>query len=55
MHLISGVPHERTRSLYAWSCPGATAHGETVQVYVAYTHPLSQLKRALPGRRCARS
>ena len=29
-------------------CPGATAHGESVQVYVAYNHPLLQLKRALP-------
>jgi hypothetical protein len=29
-------------------CPGATAHGEIVQVYVAYNHPLLQLKRALP-------
>ena len=29
-------------------CPGASAHGETVQVYVAHTHPLLQLKRALP-------
>ena len=48
MHLISGVPHERTRSLYAWGLPGATAHGEIVQVYVAYNHPLLQLKRALP-------
>ena len=29
-------------------CPGATANGERVQVYVAYHHPLLQLKRALP-------
>src|SRR5262245_56733125 len=29
-------------------CPGASAHGETVQVYVAHNHPLLQLKRALP-------
>ena len=29
-------------------CPGASAHGETVQVSVAHTHPLLQLKRALP-------
>ena len=29
-------------------CPGASAHGETVQVYVAYNHPLLQLQRALP-------
>ena len=29
-------------------CPGATAPGETVQVYVAHHHPLLQLKRALP-------
>jgi hypothetical protein len=29
-------------------CPGATANGESVQVYVAYNHPLLQLKRALP-------
>src|SRR5262245_3741093 len=29
-------------------CPGATANGERVQVYVAYNHPLLQLKRALP-------
>ena len=25
-------------------CPGASAHGETVQVYVAHTHPLLQLR-----------
>ena len=48
MYLISGVHHERTRSLYAGVCPGATANGESVQVYVAYNHPLLQLKRALP-------
>ena len=29
-------------------CPGASAHGETVQVHVAHKHPLWQLKRALP-------
>jgi len=29
-------------------CPSASAHGETVQVYVAHNHPLLQLKRALP-------
>src|SRR5207253_3912290 len=29
-------------------CSDASAHGETVQVYVAYNHPLLQLKRALP-------
>jgi hypothetical protein len=29
-------------------CPGATAKGESVQIYVAYNHPLLQLKRALP-------
>jgi hypothetical protein len=29
-------------------CPSASAHGETVQVYVAHHHPLLQLKRALP-------
>ena len=29
-------------------CPGATANGESVQVYVAYNQPLLQLKRALP-------
>jgi len=29
-------------------CPGASVHGETVQVYVAHNHPLLQLKRALP-------
>jgi hypothetical protein len=29
-------------------CPGVSAHGETVQVYVAHNHPLLQLKRALP-------
>jgi hypothetical protein len=29
-------------------CPGATAHGEIVRVYVAYNHPLLQLQRALP-------
>ena len=47
MHLISGVPHERTRRLYAWDLPRRKAHGETVQVYVAHTHPLLQRKRAL--------
>jgi hypothetical protein len=29
-------------------CPGATANGEIVQVYVDYNYPLLQLKRALP-------
>jgi hypothetical protein len=29
-------------------CPGATAKGETVSIYVAPNHPLLQLKRALP-------
>jgi hypothetical protein len=29
-------------------CPGASAHGATVQVHVAHKHPLLQLKRALP-------
>jgi hypothetical protein len=29
-------------------CPGATASGETVSIYVDYNHPLLQLKRALP-------
>jgi hypothetical protein len=29
-------------------CPGASAHGENVQVYVAHNHPLLQLKCALP-------
>jgi hypothetical protein len=29
-------------------CPNASTHGETVRVYVAYHHPLLQLKRALP-------
>ena len=29
-------------------CPGATAQGETVSIYVAYDHPLLQLKRTLP-------
>ncbi len=29
-------------------CPGASAHGETIQVYVAHPHPLLQRKRALP-------
>jgi hypothetical protein len=29
-------------------CPGATAQGETVSIYVAYNHPLLQLKRTLP-------
>ena len=36
-------------------CPDASAPGGTVQIYVAHTHPLLQLKRALPWRRCARS
>jgi hypothetical protein len=29
-------------------CPGASANGETVSLYVPYHHPLLQLKRALP-------
>ena len=29
-------------------CPGASANGETVAIYVDYNHPLLQLKRALP-------
>jgi hypothetical protein len=29
-------------------CPGATANGETVSIYVDPNHPLLQLKRALP-------
>jgi hypothetical protein len=29
-------------------CPGATANGDIVQVYVASNHPLLQLKHALP-------
>jgi hypothetical protein len=29
-------------------CPGASATGETVSIYVDYNHPLLQLKRALP-------
>ena len=29
-------------------CPGASANGETVSLYVPYNHPLLQLKRALP-------
>ncbi len=29
-------------------CPGASAHGETVSIYVDHNHPLLQLKRALP-------
>ena len=29
-------------------CPGASANGETVSIYVDYNHPLLQLKRALP-------
>ena len=29
-------------------CPGATANGETVSIYVHPNHPLLQLKRALP-------
>ena len=29
-------------------CPEATANGEIVSIYVAYNHPLLQLKRALP-------
>jgi hypothetical protein len=29
-------------------CPGASASGETVSIYVDYKHPLLQLKRALP-------
>jgi hypothetical protein len=28
--------------------PGASAHGETVSIYVPLSHPLLQLKRALP-------
>lgn len=29
-------------------CPGASANGETVSIYVPFNHPLLQLKRALP-------
>jgi hypothetical protein len=29
-------------------CPGASANGETVSLYVPYNHPLLQLQRALP-------
>jgi hypothetical protein len=29
-------------------CPGASATGETVSLYVDHNHPLLQLKRALP-------
>lgn len=29
-------------------CPGASATGETVSIYVDHNHPLLQLKRALP-------
>jgi hypothetical protein len=29
-------------------CPGASANGETVSLYVPYYHPLLQLQRALP-------
>jgi hypothetical protein len=29
-------------------CPGASASGETVSIYVDHNHPLLQLKRALP-------
>ena len=29
-------------------CPGATAMGEIVSIYVDHNHPLLQLKRALP-------
>ena len=29
-------------------CPGASANGELVSIYVDYNHPLLQLKRALP-------
>ena len=29
-------------------CPGATATGEIVSIYVEHKHPLLQLKRALP-------
>ena len=29
-------------------CPGASANGETVSIYVPHHHPLLQLKRALP-------
>jgi hypothetical protein len=32
-------------------CPGASAHGETVSIYVPHNHPLLQLKRALPWDR----
>jgi hypothetical protein len=29
-------------------CPGASANGETVSIYVEHNHPLLQLQRALP-------
>jgi hypothetical protein len=32
----------------AGDCPGASPNGETVSIYVDYTHPLLRLKRALP-------
>ena len=35
-------------------CPGASANGETVSIYVPLNHPLLQLKRALPVGRARR-
>src|SRR5262245_26547785 len=45
IHLISGVPHERTRRLYAWALPRRKRPRRNRP---AHNHPLLQLKRALP-------
>ena len=39
---------EEHRDCMSGVCPGASANGETVSIYVPLNHPLLQLKRALP-------
>jgi hypothetical protein len=39
---------EEHRDCTSGVCPGASANGATVSIYVPLTHPLLQLKRALP-------
>jgi hypothetical protein len=39
---------EEHRDCTSGVCPGASANGETVSIYVRHNHPLLQLKRALP-------
>ena len=39
---------EEHRDCMSGVCPGASANGKTVSIYVPFNHPLLQLKRALP-------